>query len=33
MMASNSFGLGLEKMYYVLAGLAAAYSALGTQKA
>jgi hypothetical protein len=33
MMASISFGLGLEKMYYVLAGLAAAYSALETQKA
>jgi O-antigen ligase len=29
MMASNSFRLGPEKMYYVLAGLAAAYGYLG----
>jgi O-antigen ligase/polysaccharide polymerase Wzy-like membrane protein len=32
MIASNSFGLGVEKMYYVLAGLAAAYAHLRTSR-
>jgi hypothetical protein len=32
MISSNSFGLGVEKMYYVLAGLAAAYAHLAPSR-